>query len=305
MFPLPLLWKAFFSGGGRLSRQMLQCLKTFSSSLLSGIMGLRSKLTQLTLVGNTFLSNNIPIQKTKTTLVTAKLCVRGVLPGFFILPVYWCLSTYSSVNALCIVLNEHDVKTLSSFHTTNGSTPNNLTLGLQKFTLQLISLQHMLRSLVGLRSSEDKNNEHYVEGFLTLQRWAEITIKHVLNIVLLYPSSANYTFLSCLTQKNIFFFTLGIISVFSDFEQNCSCHANRWEELFERKDWQFSCSYRDWHRAPTHPAAFQQLVWKMMRRSVPTIPHTDSCWDCGPHSAARQLNCTKEMVRIWKKCLHL
>lgn len=87
-----------------------------------------------------------------------------------------------------IVLNEHDQKTCS---------PNNLTLDLQKFTLQLISLQRKLRSLVGLRSSDYKNNEHYVGALLTVQRGAEITIKDVLKIVFLLSSSANYTFLGC------------------------------------------------------------------------------------------------------------
>lgn len=110
-------------------------------------------------------------------------------------------------------------------------------------------------------------------------------------------------------HRKAFCASRGVISVFPDFEQNCSWDVNKWNMLHtdgvisEIKDWQFSCSYRVWHRAPTHPAAFQQLVWKMMRRSVPTIPHTGSCWDCGPHSAARQWNYTRERVRK-KKCLH-
>lgn len=78
MFPLPLLWEAFFSGGGKLSRQMLQCLKTFSSSLLSGIMGLRAKLTQLSLVGKTFLSDTIPVKKKKKKQFYSLLIFCGV-----------------------------------------------------------------------------------------------------------------------------------------------------------------------------------------------------------------------------------
>lgn len=108
-------------------------------------------------------------------------------------------------------------------------------------------------------------------------------------------------------------FTLAsIISVFLDFlEQNCSWAANRWDINqwgFLWNNSQFSCSYQDWRRPPTHPAAFQQLVWEMMSRSVPTNPHIDSFWDCGLHPAARQLN--QIVQRKWlgydkAKCLHL
>lgn len=68
-FPVLLLRAVFFSAGGRLSRQTCLCgLKIFSSSLLSGIMGLRARLTQLlSFVGKTFLSDTIPEHKAKRT----------------------------------------------------------------------------------------------------------------------------------------------------------------------------------------------------------------------------------------------
>lgn len=65
--PVLLLWAVVFSAGGRLSRQIcLWGLNTFSSSLLSAIMGLRARFTQLlSLVGKTLLSDTIPEHKAK------------------------------------------------------------------------------------------------------------------------------------------------------------------------------------------------------------------------------------------------
>ena len=225
MFPLLLLWETFFSARGRLSRQRLRCLKTFSSSLLSGIMGLRAKLTQLSLVGKTFLSDTIPVKTAKTAFFTAHL----ICPSHFILPVYCFLSAYNSAWH-CLILNEHDLKT-NSLSTQLIAALLIILHQICRNSLCSSSLQHKLRSLVGLRSSDYKNDEHNVDVLLTLQRGAEITIKDVLNIIFLFSSSANYTFLGCWTQKDILSFTLDSMSVFPDFEQKCSWDANRWRAL--------------------------------------------------------------------------
>lgn len=59
--PVLFLWPGFLSAGGRYSRQIsLWCLKTFSRSLLSDIIGLQARLTHLSLVGKTFLSDTMP-----------------------------------------------------------------------------------------------------------------------------------------------------------------------------------------------------------------------------------------------------
>lgn len=141
LFPLLFLWEAFFSGGGRLSRQMLQSLKTFSSSLLSGIRGLRAKVTQLSLVGKIFLSDTIPVQKESgKSFLPHCLYFLFSPPGFHILSVYCFNSTYTNVIGHCIVLYEHDVK--------NHLFSKKLNLTYRNALCSWFSLQHMLRSLV-------------------------------------------------------------------------------------------------------------------------------------------------------------